>query len=232
MGALPFRGTGRSRAVDQVCPPLARRPPGPRPASADHQLLKLPFPGVGAARDAAPFLPAQRGPGAPRAPAETTFLVFGKKNAPVPAQGAGARAPEPRPGFRPPPGPTVKRSPAGPRGPRRQARAGATHPTWEREAGSCWRCVSTGRCAAATGPQAAPGPWQPPPLRIDRPERARRASAPRPADPRGAAVRPDVAPQRVAVGEARGARRPKGAAREAGPAGGCARGVSSGRARE
>lgn len=44
-----------------------------------------------------------------------------------------------------------------------------THPTWERAAGSCWRCASTGRCAAATGPGAAPDPWQPPSLVIDRP---------------------------------------------------------------
>lgn len=69
----------------QVCQ-LLRRPWRPPLQAAvtlpppDNQLLKLPFPGVGArlerSQHTTPFLPAQRGPNAPRAPCNFNFPLL------------------------------------------------------------------------------------------------------------------------------------------------------------
>lgn len=169
----------------------------------------FPFRGWGRPGTQRPSCPhkGDRAPCAP--PTEATFLAFGKKSPPVPAQGTGARGPRPRPGFGPPPRPTVKRSPEGTRGPRRQVQAGSHSP----DLGTCGGIVLAMRVHRTTcsghRPPSSPRPMAAP-AAPHRPARARtpRLRALRTRAGRPAAVRPDVAPRaagRVAAGEARGA---------------------------
>lgn len=232
MGVPALSGRWAIPGPDQVCPPLTPRPAASCLRRSPTSQTSLSGGGGGPGRSA---LPARtKGTGRPAPPAEATFLAFGKKSPPVPAQGTGAQGPRPRPGFRPPPRPTVKRSPAGTRGPRRQAQEGSHSP----DLGTCGGIVLAMRVHRTTcsghRPPSSPRPMAAP-AAPHRPARARtpRLRALRPRAGRPAAVRPDVAPRaagRVAAGEARGAPAAEGSG--AGGRPGRARGVSSGPACE
>lgn len=172
---------------------------------------------------------------APRPSAAELSPVSLEAPSPRPRSGAAVcpRAALPLP-PEPVPRPPVRRGERGAREP--GGRAGATHPTSELAAGSCRRCASTARCAAATGPRAAADPWQSPPLRIDRARgggrrlpRPRRASRRARSGPRAggrADVRASGDARRPASGGPGGRRRPPAAE------GGCAGGrLRPGRAR-
>lgn len=218
--SCPLGAAKRSWAGNQVCPLLGGRP-GRVLTLPITNFSNFPFrgwgrPGLPARR---PSFPHKGGRVRPAPPATATLRVFGKEKRTRPR--AGRRAAGIGDTSRLPPAlaarATVKRNPVGTRGPQRRDRVGATHPTWERAAGSCWRCASTGRRAAATGPRAAPGPWQPPPLGIDRPERARCASTRALRTRAGRRQRCGQMWRRparagVAAGEAQGPGRPRGCA--------------------
>lgn len=216
--------------------PAAQRPPGPRPDSADHQLLKLPFPGVGAARTAgtAPFLPAQRGPGAPRAPRHGHSPGFWKRKthtSPRGAPGRGDRGHVPASARARSPGHCQAQPGGDPGTP--APRPGRGHSP---DLGTCGGIVLAMRVHRTTcsghRPPSSPRPMAAPAAR-HRPARARPLRLhPRPPDPRRApaAVRPDVAPpgaRRGSSGRGAGARAAEGVrgrpARPAGARAGCRR---------
>lgn len=177
MGDPALSGRWASPGPDQVCPPLTPRPAASCLRRSPTSQTSLSGGGGGPGRSA---LPARtKGTGRPaRPPPKPLSWPLERKAHPSQHKARGHGDPGRVPASARLPGRLSSAARRGPGDPGAKSRRGATHPTWERAAGSCWRCASTGRRAAATGPRAAPGPWQPPPLRIDRPERARRASAP------------------------------------------------------
>lgn len=206
MGDPALSGRWATPGPDQVCPPLTPRPAASCLRRSPTSQTSLSGGGGGPGRSA---LPARtKGTGRPaRPPPKPLSWPWESKAHPSQHKAPGHGDPGRVPASARLPGRLSSAARRGPGDPGAKSGRGATHPTWERAAGSCWRCASTGRRAAATGPRAAPGPWQPPPLRIDRPERARRASAPSAparAPSSGAARCGGAGRGEAAAGEARG----------------------------